>query len=616
MERNKNLKNGGQVTIFIIIAIVIVVAVVAYFALRKPYQTQLSKDMQPVYDYYLSCLERTSREGIALLGEQGGWIEAPDFIPGSQYMPFSSQLDFFGQPVPYWMYVSGNNLLKEQVPTKNNMKEQLGNYISERLKDCDFSLFNMQGYDVFVDEGEVDAVIKENNINIKIINALGIVFENQSVIINNHELNLDSKLGKFYDLAKNVYDYEKENMFLETYALDVMRLYAPVTGVELTCAPKIFIDENIKQDLIQALTANINALKLKGDYYALNDKEKEYFVTNIGENINENVNFIYSSKWPARIEIYGDKIVEPVGLQEGLGILGFCYVPYQLIYDIDFPVLIQFYDNNEVFQFPVAVVINKNQAREALPSLEGVSIESSVCDYKNQDVLVSTYDLNLNPVEASIKFKCLNSECNIGSTKIQGGEAVLNAKMPQCVNGFVIASASGYINGKYQISTNEEGIANVIMKKKYNVSLDLGNVEKAFVNFKGSDYSASVAYPEMKTIELAEDYYNVSVYVYKNSSLTIPASSTRKCVDVPSSGIGGIFGAEEEKCFNIDLPATEIPLVLVGGGRTQEYITEGQLKNQRELNVNVLLFKTPVNLEEVQDNYLELDDSVIYLEFE
>jgi hypothetical protein len=57
------------------------------------------------------------------------------------------------------------------------------------------------------------------------------------------------------------YIYDKENK--SRYTLDVMRLYAPVTGVELTCAPKVFIDEQIKQNFTQALAANINVLKLK-----------------------------------------------------------------------------------------------------------------------------------------------------------------------------------------------------------------------------------------------------------------------------------------------------------------------------------------------------------------
>ena len=606
----------GQVTIFIILAIIIVAGVVLYFILQGGGKVELSPEMQPVYDYYLSCVEEHARQGVGLLGEQGGYIEPPDFILGSQYMPFSSQLDFFGQPVPYWMYVSGNNLLKEQVPSKGDMEEQLADYVGDRLSDCDFSIWNNQGYDVYVEQGSVDVHIKDAVVELSFDNLVVLGFGGKSVSVSSHEINVDSKLGKFYDLALDVYNYEKQNMFLEKYAVDVLRLYAPVAGVELTCSPKVFVDEIIRQDLIEAMSANIGALKLKGSYYDLGDKENKYFVTDVGRNVDENVNFMYMPSWPTRVEIYGDRVVEPVGLQEGLGVLGFCYVPYQLIYDVDFPVLIQFWNEEEIFQFPIAVVIDKNQEREALPSVGGTSIESEVCKYKNQNVDIYTYDLDLNPVEARVKFKCLGSLCSLGETSLEGGEAFLDAQVPQCVNGFIIADAEGYATGKYQISTNEESVANVLMKKKYEVNLDLGNVEQALVRFDSGEHMAVAMYPEMKTIELVEDYYNVSVYVYKNSTLTFPAVSQSKCVDVPKEGIGGFFGLEEEKCFDITIPETQAEFVVVGGGKTQEYITQGQLKDAIELNIKVPLFDTPSSLEQVQINYMEVEDSVVSLVWE
>jgi len=488
--RSKNLSASkrSQVTIFIILAIIIVAGVVIYFALRSSVKTELPKNMRPVYDYYLSCIKEHARQGASLLGEQAGYLYADeiDFVPGSQYMPFSSHLDFFGQPIPYWMYISGNNILKEQVPSKKNLEEQLEKYIEERLDYCDFSDYELQGFDVVVGEGDVDVNINNLNIEVNAQNSLGIYFENNSVFIDKHKVLLDSKLGKFYELALNVYNYEKKNMFLEKYALDVLRLYVPVTGVELTCSPKVFVDEEIRQELVQGLAANIGMLKLKGDYYELSSKENNYFVTDVGQNVDENINFIYSSSWPTKIEIYGDRVAQPVGLQEGFGILGFCYVPYHLIYDLAFPVMIQFYDSDEVFQFPVSVIIDKNNIRNALPTAEGQSIESEVCKYKNQDVSVYTYDVDLNPVEANIKFKCLNEECYIGRTKVRGGDAVLNAKMPKCANGFIVVSAEGYADAKYQISSNEESLANIVMNKLYNLSVNVnsGNVDYALVSFE------------------------------------------------------------------------------------------------------------------------------------
>lgn len=607
----------GQVTVFIILAIVIVGVVVAYFILRGSGGSSVPPEFSPVYDYYLSCLRENSVQGLALLGTQGGYIETPEFSPGSAYMPFSSQLDFLGQGIPYWIYVSGNNILREQVPTKSEMEVQLESYIEERISYCDFSDFELMGFDVYVGEGEsVDVKIRDLKTEVEVTNPVSIFYDDKSVVVRNHKFSVDSKMGKFYDIALNIYNREKAGVFLENYALDVMRLYAPVSGVEISCVPKIFVDEEIRQDLIEGLSANIQTLKVDGSYYSLSSAERKYFVEDVGVKVDENVNFMYSPDWPTRIEIYGDRVANPVGLQQGMGILGFCYVPYQLIYDINFPVLIQIYDDREIFQFPVGVVISKNQARQSLSGLAGSSIESPVCEFYNQPFEVYTYDFELNPVEARIQFKCLNSVCNIGETKVVGDDAVFAGDFPQCVNGYIIASAEGYADAKYPVSTNEKGVANIVMSKKYNLGLDLGSAKKALVSFVSESYSATVLYPDMNSVELVEGYYDISVYVYENSSLKFPAINERKCVDVPETGLAGIFGVETEKCFDINIPATEVSYAVVGGGKTEEYFTENNLRDAREININVPLFGLPRTLDELQANQMSAEEERIYVELE
>ncbi|MDO8517128.1 MAG: hypothetical protein Q7S33_03290 [Nanoarchaeota archaeon] len=606
----------SQVTIFIIVAILIAGSIGAYFILKNVSTSSAPKNMQPVYDYYLSCLQDNAKQGISILGEQGGYIKSPEFIPGSQYMPFSSQLDFFGQPVPYWLYISGNNILKEQVPTKSSMETELGNYVRERLKYCDFSDFEKQGYDIFIEDGNVNAKINDLSVDISSSNSITIYFENQSTIINNHKVSVKSKLGKFYGLALSVYDFEKKNMFLENYAIDVMRLYAPVNGVELTCSPKVFNENDIKTNLTQALSSNTGMIKLAGNYYTLQNPDNKYFVTNIGKNIDESVNFVYSPNFPSRIEIYGDKIAMPVGLQEGLGILGFCYVPYNLVYDIDFPVLIQFYDASEVFQFPIATIIDKNQARNALPFTIEQSIESEICKYKNKFIQVKTSDSNGDAVLSDIKFKCLDTECYIGKTSMKGQDAILEDYFPACVNGYVIAKADGFADAKSRISTNEEIFADVALNKLYELPIELNsNEENILISFDSLDYSTNVLYSDLKNVKLIEGYYNISVYIYKNSSIKLPSSSTRKCVSVPTSGIKGIFGGSEEKCFDINTPEQEISFAVIGGGKASEYITEDMLRNSDKLNIDAKIFKTPISLEEVQNNFEDVDNSKIEINF-
>ncbi len=608
-ERGKR----AQVTIFIIIAIVVIAGVIAWFLIRPGVSSNIPKEFEPAYNYYLSCIESSTLEGAGILGSQGGYIKIPDFVPGSQYMPFSSELDFFGTPVSYWMYVSGNNLLKEQKPTKEMMEAELSQFVEDRLTECDFTDFNLRGYYVDIGSGSVDVKINDLDIDVDVNAPLKLSSENDSVILSKHNVQAKSKLGKFYNLASDFYESEKNQAVLESYGLDVLRLYAPVTGVEMTCSPKIFDFQQIRKDIVSALESNTASLKIRGSYYSDSDN---YFVIDSKERIDENVNFVYSGNWPTKIEINGDAFAEPVGMQEGLGILGFCYVPYHLIYDVTYPVLVQFYDEKELFQFPVAVIIEKNQIREISNVGEALVLESGICEYMENDVRVYTYDLDLNPVEANIRFSCLSDGCGVGMTEQKGGEAYLDAKVPTCINGYVQASAEGYAPAKVMISTNEETEANILMKELHDVTLNLGNIPGiVMVSFASEDYSTAVLYPDTKKVQLIDGLYNVTVYVYKDSTLSFPGVTDKKCFSVPKSGVAGLFGVEEEKCYDIEIPEQEISMAVVGGGKSLEYFFEEDLRNANSLNINVPLFGDPSSVEDLQDNYIESEESYLEVSF-
>ena len=96
--------NREQVTIFVIIALVIVAGVGIYFLVRGSISiSTIESDFVPVYDYYSNCIEEKTRAGIDLAGSQGGRIDSGVYIPGSEFAPSSNELNFLGFPVPYWM---------------------------------------------------------------------------------------------------------------------------------------------------------------------------------------------------------------------------------------------------------------------------------------------------------------------------------------------------------------------------------------------------------------------------------------------------------------------------------------------------------------------------------
>ena len=276
-----NLKNNrGQLTIFIIIAIIIIGAVIVFFVVRESIGfTQIPAEIQPVYTTFLACLEEDVFVGIDVLESQAGYIEIPDFEPGSQFMPFSSQLDFLGNPIPYWYYVSGNNIQKEQIPSKKNMEEQLGNFIKDRINNCRFDEYYEQGFEITLGEPKADAVINKNNVELNLNMDLNVVKGEESVLIGNHKISVNSKLGTLYDSARKIYKHEQDTLFLEDYGIDILRLYAPVDGVELRCSPKVWNANDILEELQEAIQENTLTLRTGSKGFA--DENDKYFVLDL-----------------------------------------------------------------------------------------------------------------------------------------------------------------------------------------------------------------------------------------------------------------------------------------------------------------------------------------------
>jgi hypothetical protein len=603
----------GQVTIFIIIAVIIVAVVVLFLVLRKNTVSvqKIPATLEQPYVVFLSCLQDDSEAGISILESQGGYINLPNFEPGSSYMPFSSQLNFLGINIPYWYYVSGNNVQKEQVPTKADMETQLSNFINKKIKNCDLKDYYNQGFEIQQGEPKASVSIVNGEVYVDLAMDLTLVKANENTLIKNHKIVVKSQLGNLYDSAKIVYQKEQKELFLENYGIDDLRLYAPVDGVQMTCGPLTWDADNIFNKLQEGIEANTLALKSIGT-------KGDYFFVDTG--VTQGVRFINSKNWSNNFDVSpGDGrilIASPVGNQPGLGILGFCYVPYHFVYNVGYPVLVQVYEGNEIFQFPVAVVIRGNKAREPLSSSATDLGIPDFCKYKNTLTDVLTYDIRTNPVNAEISYECSGTTCYIGSTD----NGKLKTEFPQCVNGKVVARASGYDDSETQYSTNAEGQVDLVLNKIYPINLALkldGRVYSgsAIVSFVSNTSSKSIYYPDQKAVELSQGQYDVQVYIYSNSSLKIEPTTAQQCVEVPQSGIGGLVGLTEKKCFDVNMPEQIVSSALSGGGKAKLFVLESNLASSKVLEINSESLPKPTSLEQLQTNYILFDDKTLEINF-
>ncbi|NCN22546.1 hypothetical protein GW934_03595, partial [Candidatus Falkowbacteria bacterium] len=153
------MQKRGQVTVFIILGIVVLVAIALVFMFRSELVSQdfesemnsiiVPQQLVPVKQYFDACLIDVAEEGIMVLGEQGGYIKIPeDITPRFDNNIYSNSLELSkGSDVAYWFYESANGIEEEQIPTKKDMELQLEEYISNNFQRCFYFV------DDFEDEG-------------------------------------------------------------------------------------------------------------------------------------------------------------------------------------------------------------------------------------------------------------------------------------------------------------------------------------------------------------------------------------------------------------------------------------------------------------------------------
>lgn len=606
------MEKRGQVTIFVIVALVVVASIASYFIIRSIIdQDSSSGEFSDVFSYYEECIGQYAKTGISIAGSKGGFIEDLDYEPGSEYAPFGNQLNLQGSLVPYWYTIKGNGISNENVPTLESIQNQLNGYIGERLSGCSFDIYRLQGLDISLDNAVVQTSINQESVSVKVRSTLTVVSDNSSAQRTDFDLDVPTKFGSLFSQAKEIYEYQQNNLFLENYSYDVLRLYAPVDGVEIQCSPETWVIQDVFENLQSGLSQNLATIKFDGDYHVKSSLDDDrYYYVDVNTRDVDSAQVLYDPSWPSRFEVYGNEgsllVARPVGDGQGLNSLGFCYVPYHFVYDMMFSTVIRLSSQEDIFQFPVVVVIDKNVPRKAYQS--SISIDygdsSSLCEASTQQVSVQVRDSDGAVANANVRYKCFDQTCPVGETN---GNGIVSGNIPGCLNGFIEVDSEGHSSGSFVFSSHNTSNALVYIEKEYpiNVSLlvdGLNSNNLAFISFAGDKLSRQAVIPDSPTIGLVQGFYNVTVYQYGNTSIRIPASSSQQCVEAPAGGLAGLFGSTREQCYDISIPATTIESALTAGGKGEIYLTK-ELLEQGRFSISVQSLPKPNSIDSLQTNY-------------
>ncbi|MBU2612806.1 MAG: hypothetical protein KKB62_03740 [Nanoarchaeota archaeon] len=192
----------GQVTIFVIIALVIVVAgVLIYFFYPGLTSTATSLDENP-RSYIQNCIENNLEENVMIVGLQGGSLEP------------SSYIIYGGNTVEYLCYTNENykTCVPQRAALVSHIEKELKDALALRVTECFSQMrsdYTSRGYTVVLDSDKFnvnllpDRVILHSNSTLTLTRASTERYDSFDVIVNNNLYELAS-------IARNIVSWEEQ----------------------------------------------------------------------------------------------------------------------------------------------------------------------------------------------------------------------------------------------------------------------------------------------------------------------------------------------------------------------------------------------------------------------
>lgn len=488
----------GQITVFIIIGILILLLTAFFITYQKELfvfkpKFVIPPEVAPINDYVIDCINKVGEEGIRLIAANGGYIRFPPEISTNPAAYINSNKFFPDIKTPLWRFGGQTKL-----PTEDYMAEDLKYYISQNIKQC----LNLEPFDTLfsITRGEpsLDVVLADNGVDITLYYPLSIeiVQKNQTAELNQFRITIPLRLKEVYELAKQIMEEENRDLFLEKTTIDLIALdpEIPYTDMEFTCTPRIWFISNIEEKLKQLLSFDLPLIRVDKTKYApvpLNRPYEEmhyrWEVTSLNYPTTR-VSFTYDEAWPVELYINPSRSgILKSNAQKGQDMLSFlCIHLWHFTYDIKYPVMVTITDEASKdykslnFNFGFQVGVNHNAP-------DKTNFGTSYFDFKEkadpdeycygaqgniltvhtfENVSTEQYgDLVKEIDNVNISFTCLKYTCYMGESEwtFRGAVASLSEEFPYCVNGILKAGKKNYEDAMQFITTDEEKTAQIYL---------------------------------------------------------------------------------------------------------------------------------------------------------
>ncbi|MEK6872675.1 MAG: hypothetical protein AABW90_01520 [Nanoarchaeota archaeon] len=241
------ISNKAQITIFIILAIIIIISLILFFSVKSvSKEEKVSPQIASVYSFVDNCIEKTGEDAIYNIGQTGG------------YFLYSNKSTESG--IAY--YFDKN---KKLIISKEEVENQLSLYINEMLFFCTKNFVGFPDFEVSQGEIKTKTKIVKDKVILTVNYPLTISKNDKSYFIKNFEKQIPSRLDTIYKVASGI--TEEQMLDFENICINCVS--------DLAFENKVFVSMN--DDIYDKNTIIFTIID---DQYKINGQDYRFYFAN------------------------------------------------------------------------------------------------------------------------------------------------------------------------------------------------------------------------------------------------------------------------------------------------------------------------------------------------
>src|SRR3989338_1496745 len=184
---------GGQVSIFVIIAVLILAVIIAYIIVSQKNRApeKIHSEIQLIHSFVEGCLQTSAKEALFYIGQTGGYVTIPQ--PNLE------------EGVAFYLYD-----VKNYMPSRETIQNEISSYVDFSLPFCINDFEMLSDFDIEKEGFTINVTIEDKKVFLNLNYPLTITKGESAYHIENFNTEIPVRLGAVYDAIQESMDEQME----------------------------------------------------------------------------------------------------------------------------------------------------------------------------------------------------------------------------------------------------------------------------------------------------------------------------------------------------------------------------------------------------------------------